>query len=547
MLLPLGRAGWTDGKAAISVLGQPDFTSGDENQGLASPTAATISGCEGVALDPTSGKLFVVDTDNHRVLRYSSSAAFATGAEAEAAFGNTSLTAPGPAGSGRAQLLFPAGLTVDAEGRLWVADNLNNRVVMYESSASRPSGVDADGLIGATTFGTNPSGNGSGQLDQPQDVALDAAGRLWVADWQNHRVVRFDNAVADAIANAADSGQNLALADGVLGQSGFDLSEVNRNNANPVRNGMREPFKLEIDGSGNLWVTDSRNGRVLYFVDPASKTNGADADGLLGQVNFTVSVLGAQRSRFWGPRGLAVDVAGALWVTEEFNHRVVRFDNAAAAALANAADLASNVSLPDGVIGQADFESNVQVSSDSGLISPYDVETSVYGDVWVAERGNINGGNRVVRHVPDADSYRVDGTVGRSVAAQRGNQVYNASGAGQTQAFTSKNRKLVSIHAAAGNDGGYGDDLRVTSAGGTKFFRVTIFSTTTGKRNITGAARTGALETAVFPGQTRRILTEVKPKGSTKGKVKKYSQTVTLTSLRNGSLDRVKASVKTKK
>jgi sugar lactone lactonase YvrE len=539
------RGGWTDGKAAVSVLGQPDFTSGSENQGLALPTAATISGCEGVALDPSSGKLFVVDTDNHRVLRYSSAAALTTGAGAEAAFGNVSLTAPGPGGNGRGQLFFPAGITVDSGGRLWVADNLNNRVLMYENAASAPSGALADGLLGAATFGSNPSGNGSGQMDQPQDVAVDAAGRLWVADWQNHRVLRFDNAVADAIANADDAGQNLALADAVLGQAGFDLSEVNRNNATPVRNGMREPFKLEIDDSGNLWVTDARNSRVLYFVDPGSKANGADADGLLGQANFTTSLLGAQPSRFWGPRGLAIDSRGALWVTEEFNHRTVRFENAASAALANAADPAGNVALPQGVLGQADFVSNLQSSSASGMISPYDIETSPYGDVWVAQRGNVNGGNRVSRHVPDADSYRVDGTVGRSIGTQRGNQIHNTSGAGQTLSFISRNRKKVFIHGAVGNDGEYGDDFRVTSPRGTRLFRVAIFSTSLGKRNITGAARTGSVEAGVLPGQSRRLLTEVTPTAATRDKVRRWNQTVAMTSVRGGNLDRVKASVKT--
>lgn len=545
---PQVEAGWTDGKNAASVLGQPDFTSGQDNQGFAAPTAATLNGPQGVALDPASGKLFICDSLNQRVLRYASPVAFVNGGAAEAVFGQADFTTV-TAGPQRNKFSSPAGITLDAAGRLWVADNINNRVVMFLDAANRASGSDADGLLGAATFIVNPAGNGDGQMRQPQDVAVDGSGRVWVADWQNHRILRFDNGAADAIANAGDVGQNLALADGVLGQSGFGLAQVNRGSGTPVRNGMNLPWKIEIDASGNLWVADNSNGRVLYFVDPAAKANGADADGLLGQINFTTNAdPSAQRERFWGPRGLAVDSRGALWVTEEFNHRVVRFDGAAAAALANAADLVANVSLPDGVIGQSDFVTNAQNNIASAVISPWDVDTSAFGDVWVAQRGNVNGGHRVSRFTPDENSYRSDGTIGSKESKQKGNQVYNLTGSGQKVTVFSENRKKVEVFARGGNDGEYADDFRILGPGSNRDFKVKYFATSSGKGNITGDVKSGGfIERAVLLGDDRDYLLEVKPKASTKGKVKKFNLAFRIVSLRGSSEDRVISKVKTKK
>lgn len=545
---PSSQAGWTDGKAAANVIGQPDFVSGQDNQGLAAPTAATLNGPQGVALDPASGKLFVCDSANQRVLRYASPVAFVNGGSAEAVFGQTDFTTV-TAGPQRNKFSSPAGITLDAAGRLWVADNINNRVVMFLDAANRASGVDADGLLGAADFAVNPAGNGDGQMRQPQDVAVDTGGRVWVSDWQNHRVLRFDNGAADAVANAGDAGQNLALADGVLGQSGFGVAQINRGSGNPARNGMNLPWKIEIDAAGNLWVADSSNHRVLYFVDPAAKANGADADGLLGQVNFTTNGgPAAQRDRFWGVKGLAVDSRGALWVTEEFNHRVVRFDGAAAAALANAADLVENVSLPDGVIGQADFVTNVQNNIASAVISPWDVDTSAYGDVWVAQRGNVNGGHRVSRFFPDTSSYRSDGRIGEKASRLKGNGVYNLTARGQKITLLSIKRKKVLLFVDAGNDGEYADDFRILGPGGNRDFEVKYFATSSGKRNITGDVKSGGfIERAVLVGQDRDYQVEVKPKASTKGKVKKSKLSLDIISLRSDTTDRVKGTVKTKK
>ena len=529
-------ANWTDGKAAASVLGQPDFDSGEVNQGgTLGPT--TLNRPQGISLDRITGKVFVADTSNNRVLRYSSTAALATGAAAEAVFGADDLSTV-QSGQTANRFVNPAGISVDAAGRLWVADNINNRVLMFLDASNRESGAAADGLLGAKTFEINPAGDAATQMRQPQDLALDAAGRLWVADWQNHRVLRFDDAVAGALANAADTVTNSAPADRVLGQADFGQSTANRGGA-LAANTMDMPWKLDIDPSGHLWVSDAGNGRVICFLNPGDKTNGADADGLLGQPDFvTENGPFASQSRFWGPRGIHVDSRGSLWVTEEFNHRIVRFDNAVAGALANAAEPGVVNSLPNGLLGQTVFTSNAQSTSATGLRSPWDVVSSPYGDLWVAQFSN--NANRVSRFRTDTSSYRSDALIGLKAASLKGNNRYNLRGSGQLVKATSKNRKKLRFYASLQNDGLYLDDFTLVGTRGKKDFKVSYFSTTGGKSRITASVVGAGLRVdGVAAGSSRSYLVEVKPKSSTKGKKKSQLLRLTATSLYSGAADQV--------
>ena len=73
----------------------------------------------------------------------------------------------------------PAGITVDADGNLWIAHFLDHRVQKYSP----------DGTLLATLGGF---GTVTGQFSKPSDVAVDRWGRVYVAEWGNHRVQVFD-------------------------------------------------------------------------------------------------------------------------------------------------------------------------------------------------------------------------------------------------------------------------------------------------------------------------------------------------------------------
>ncbi|MFN7928676.1 MAG: hypothetical protein U0Y68_12135, partial [Blastocatellia bacterium] len=204
------QAQWLNSQAAVSVIGQANFSS--NNPGT---TATTLNSPAAVAVDPISHKVFVADNLNNRVLRYSSLAALSNGNAAEGVFGQndftTSLFPSPPTASSMSQ---PTDVFVDSAGRLWVADGNNDRVLRFDNAATKANGAAADGVLGQPGFVTknfvNPPTASS--LTSPVGVFADTGGRLWVADSLNHRVLRYDNAAAKG---------NGAAADGVLGQASF--------------------------------------------------------------------------------------------------------------------------------------------------------------------------------------------------------------------------------------------------------------------------------------------------------------------------------------
>jgi DNA-binding beta-propeller fold protein YncE len=374
---PLARA-FHNGQAASLVLGQKTFTT----DGIATERRMHVP--QGVAVDPASGAVFVADTQNNRVLRFAAAAALTNGAAADAVFGQPDFTSRAAA-AGAQGMSWPFGVALDNAGRLWVADTYNGRVLRFDNAVSKPSGAAADGVLGKPDF-TSPSGTVSERsMVGPWSVAVDADGRLWVADSNNQRVLRFDNAAAKP---------NGAAADGVLGQPDFFTREA----APTTARSLYAPRGVAVDADGRLWVADTANHRVLRFDNAASKPNGAAADGVLGQPSFTVqpetflSVV-----RLSSPVGVSVDAGGRLWVADDGSNQVLRFD--AAAGKPNGAPA-------DGLLGGTGDSTSAQT-----LRGASGVAVDAGGRLWVADTWN----HRVLRFDNAAakpDSAPADGLLG---------------------------------------------------------------------------------------------------------------------------------------
>ncbi|NUN70321.1 MAG: SMP-30/gluconolactonase/LRE family protein [Bacteroidetes bacterium] len=320
--------------SAFAVLGTNNLTT---NTDWTNPTDSTFAEPASVAIDPTTGKIFVADRDNRRVLRFASAMKYANGAKAEAVFGQPGFITrvANNGGISAASMNNPNGVSVDVKGRLWVADRDNNRVLRFDNASSKASSAPADGVLGQPDFVTNSAGATGGKMSAPAGLHADAAGRLWVADRANNRVLRYDNAAEKA---------NGGTPNGVLGQDGF--SSVTSGTTAATMNG---PWGVFADAAGRVWVADRSNSRVLRFDNAASKSNGADANGVLGQSTFTTSAYATSQAGLGEPRGVAVDANGRLYVADEGNTRVMVYDNAAAKA---------NGANADNVYGQINYTSD---------------------------------------------------------------------------------------------------------------------------------------------------------------------------------------------
>ncbi|MBI9091737.1 MAG: hypothetical protein JEZ12_21210 [Desulfobacterium sp.] len=298
-------AQWTNGGNADYVIGQADFTSF-----LAACTQTSLDKPTSLVIDTANGKLYICDYGNNRVLRYA-----------------YPISGDQPA----AELVFGQ------------ADFISKA-------------ANAGGPADASTF------------SEPSGIALDATGRLWVADLSNHRLVWFD--AAHTISS------NKPNANGVLGQADFSSTTANRGGA-VGPNTMNKPTGLGVDDSGRLWLADKSNHRVLVFDDAASKANGANADKVFGQADFTSNTAAVTQNGMDNPAECSA-YGSYLFVADKGNHRVLRFDNAASKA---------NGSNADGVLGQADFVSKLALVNPtaSNMYNPWGVRLDGAGSLYVSD------------------------------------------------------------------------------------------------------------------------------------------------------------------
>jgi sugar lactone lactonase YvrE len=192
-------APFSTGEEATIVIGQPDANTscGD------AASASTLGTTGGVAFG-THGNFWVADSSNNRVLKFV--APLKTGMAAKLVVGQPdfiSNSCPDPPTA--ASLCSPQGITFDSGGGLWVADTSNNRVLRY-TPAIGAGAVQEYGQPAGTAFTSNAANNGgvsATSLYGPTGIGFDSSGGLWVADTQNSRVLIFNHAIHknDAPAN----------------------------------------------------------------------------------------------------------------------------------------------------------------------------------------------------------------------------------------------------------------------------------------------------------------------------------------------------------
>ncbi len=349
----ISNAQWTNNQDASQVIGQPDFTT--YNWGNSD---STLNGAIEIVLDVAMGKAYVVDCFNYRVLRF------------EYPFSGTPITAEMQFGTGT--YLYGQNSFMEVLGAavyndvLYVLDN-GNRILRFDNASTKTNQPNADGIIGQTNYTSGSSGTSSTKFDMPQFIYIDGNGNLWVPDQGNNRVLKFSD-----VNNKPTNGT--AAADLVLGQAGFTTKATGTSTSSmsgpngvcvmgttvwvsdtwnyrvlrfdnpssngvaancvlgitsqsgPTQNKFQMPSDLEIDGNGNLYVADYN--RVLIFLNAAAKTDGADADNILGQSEWTTNAAGGDANGFdvdWS-EGLAIDNASRkLFVADRNHNRVLGF------------------------------------------------------------------------------------------------------------------------------------------------------------------------------------------------------------------------------
>jgi uncharacterized protein (TIGR03437 family) len=274
----------TNNQPADVVVGQPNFTVGSVTSNT--PTAQTMRGPQGVWIQ--NGKLYVADTQNHRILIFNQIPA-ANGAAADVVLGQPNMTSfvqpdltQQQTGALPTNLLNPVSVTSDGT-RLYVSDLGNNRVLIWNSlptTNQQPADVEIGqpDMFGSTpnnafttttnsanqtvetpvlcTVSNGKDANGNptyppqcnSTLSFPR-FALSDGKRLFIADGGNDRLLIFEHIPT----------QNAQAADWVIGQLGGEI-----NQAYDGVDSLRNPSSLAWDGT-NLYVSDTYNRRINVY------------------------------------------------------------------------------------------------------------------------------------------------------------------------------------------------------------------------------------------------------------------------------------------
>lgn len=401
---------------ATATLGQASLTIFN-NGGPARPFSITVPT---IAIDKsvTPNRLYATDGQNNRVLAWNDITSATNGQPADLVLGQPDFelngcndgTASGDVnGVGPDSLCFPVGLGVDANGNVYVADTLNNRVLEYTTPFAGCASLPCVGPAASFVIGQSSASDFVGikcaqpptltakGLCLPDAVAFDAAANLYVADSSNCRVLEYSNPMASPSPNVT--------ADTVFGQgttgSGSEFTtnvcgDGVHGNPDPTANTLSLPAGVTFDQTGNMYVADSGACRALEYNTPLANPAAPNvtANTVWGQAGkFTTAVCSDGVGNDPPPSatglgqtvGVALDVLSNLYIADLGNNRVLEFDSP----LANPSspNVTANAVYGQGASG-TDFTANSPAVGQTGMDEPASVGFDSENRVVVADSFN---------------------------------------------------------------------------------------------------------------------------------------------------------------
>ncbi|MDJ1499470.1 DUF7619 domain-containing protein [Xanthocytophaga agilis] len=267
-----------------------------------------LSAPKGIATDQ-NGYVYIADVGNHRIQKFDKNGNF--------------LMKFGSLGSLAGQFNSPQAVFVDKHDNIWVADTKNNRIQKFDKN-------------GNFLMKIGQSGSENGEFNNPVDINLDANGNICVVDSGNFCLQKFDpeGKFLKRFGSDVSAGGASAVARKIVTDSEGNIWVTDRSkfyvrkfdgDGNLIQEVELKGSKLStpipaleiaIDSKGRFWTMDSyssiyvnnANGDLLFT--RGLNTLGDNSDGIFG----------------FEPRGVTTDIYNNIWVTDQENSRIQKFD-----------------------------------------------------------------------------------------------------------------------------------------------------------------------------------------------------------------------------
>jgi uncharacterized protein (TIGR03437 family) len=249
------------------------------------------------------GNLYIADQFNEAVRYVTGATGIITTIAGD---GTAGYTKDGVAAN-TSELSSPCGVWVDGSGNLYIADTTNNLIRMVTAAKGIISTVA--GTPGATGYLGDGLGALSAELSKPSSVVFDSSGNMYIADSGN-------NVIRKVTASTAANPNVISTYAGVYNSG---MGGYTGDNGQAGRAELSDPVALALDAAGNLYIADSNNDVIRKVTATSGIITTIAGNGTQGFSGDGGRAVLAQLSH---PKGVAVDSAGNVYISDTFNSRI---------------------------------------------------------------------------------------------------------------------------------------------------------------------------------------------------------------------------------